>query len=176
MSLPWQTNWTHAMKTNATANRLLNTRIGDSTFFVVPEIAAKKPFISLTMAEFIGLDKEKKPQFTGYAEHTWYDFEKAAKHMESIMKSPEITEKDVKDLTDAERGKIVAVSNDEFKGEPARIKEPEEITSEDMDSILNNTYVKDYLNIHHPSIRVDLTPSLTDHPLQVKPPPVFFSS
>ena len=38
-----------------------------------------------------------------------------------------------------------------------------------------NTYVNDYINIHHPRIRIDYVTALTGKPLQIKPPSVFFS-
>ena len=38
-----------------------------------------------------------------------------------------------------------------------------------------NTYVNDYINIHHPKIRMDYVTALTGRPLQIKQPSVFFS-
>ena len=173
MSLPWQTNWTHMMKTNATANRLLNTRIGDSTFFVTPAIATKPASLRVTLGELIGFDeKSNKPQFQNEETRTMSEkqFASAYNKLESMKNTTD------NQLNDKDIGSVIITAVDINEGVEGRIKKSEEITSEDMDSILNNTYVKDYLNIHHPSIRVDLTSSLTNQPLQIKPPPVFFSS
>ena len=174
MELPWQTNWTHMMKTNATANRLLNTRIGDSTFWVVPQVDRVRSFTEVTLAELTGFDEKLSPQYKDAETRRWYDKKSAREAMGAIDKAGFKSFNDKLDVSDV--GKLVTTGFN-FQDEiPARSKKVEEITNEDMDSIVNNTYVKDYLNIHHPSIRVDLTSTLTNHPLLVKPPPVFFSS
>ena len=67
--------------------------------------------------------------------------------------------------------KAYKMNEDELDDEPYLL-EYEELQGGDMWA---NTYVDDYINIHHSKIRHDYISLITGRPLQIKPPSVFFS-
>ena len=169
MELPWQTNWTQKMKTNMTANRLLNTPIGDSHYVSPPHLdTSTKMYI--TLGQYDGL-KEK----SGEEEKAEADVPKFI-NQDTIKLSMEdyVAQKVTFDMmttpdkitNHTENGILVLLDRKEGK---------EEYEPEDFNSIMNNTYVKDYIHIHHPSIRGDWLQLITGKPLAIKPPPHFFS-
>ena len=171
MELPWQTNWTEKMKTNATANRILNTPIGDSTFFSPPDFDGVKRY-KVKVGQFDGqfddqssdekASEELKPKFTNITYDTMTETQYNARksQYDALLKPEHITKKTP--------GKQVILLD---------LEEIEATKAEESDSysIMNNTYVKDYIHINHPSIRQDWTSALTNKPLLIKPPPFFFS-
>ena len=174
MELPWQTNWTEKMKTNLTANRVLNTPIGHSDFFSSPVFDEKRH--KITIGQFSGDFKEVKdadaddeksqiqeiPQIINKQTHIMTESKYAANTevFAQLRKMSDIDKYTPKDS-------IIFLDRTEIP-----VPEPEE---SDSYSIMNNMYVKDYLNINHPSIKEDWTGALTNKPLVIKPPPFFFS-
>ena len=165
MELPWQTNWTEKMKTNMTANRLLNTPIGDS-YYVSPPHLDTSTKMYITLGEFAGFEEEQKDeqqtpkyinQDTMKLSQEVYASEKA--RFDNLITPDKITNR-------TENGILVLLDRKEGQ---------EEYEPEDFHSIMNNTYVKDYIHIHHPSIRGDWLQLITGKPLAIKPPPHFFS-
>ena len=170
MELPWQTNWTKKMKTNMTANRLLNTPIGDS-YYVSPPHLDTSTKMYVTIGEFAGFQpkagdeekaKEDVPKFINQdtMKISMEDYAEEKATTFDMMETPGTINNKTK------QGVLVLLDTQEGK---------EKYEPEDFNSIMNNTYVKDYIHIHHPSIRGDWLQLITGKPLAIKPPPHFFS-
>lgn len=174
MELPWQTNWTQKMKTNATANRLLNTPIGESSFFSPPDIG--EPQVMIKLGQFGGMIQKKndneedeskamfeeEPSFTNvqYLNTTLRQYTSEKSKFDSMIKPEEVTKS-----TDPQGIVLLDI----------KFGKHYEREESDFHSIMNNTYVSDYIHINHPSIRQDWVSQWTNKPLVIKPPPHFFS-
>ena len=169
MELPWQTNWTEKMKTNATANRVLNTPIGESTFFCPPDLDTPK--FELTFGQFDKMQNVEDDEKSELREIPIFkNVEKVRMSSDAFTTSADefnkmITKDQVDATTDPNDVILLDIKNVPYVGKQ----------ESDSYSIMNNMYIKDYLNVHHPSIRQDWTGALKSGPLQIKPPPFFFS-
>ena len=130
--------------------------------------------MKLTLGQFGGMtehdadegdekeDREKQPKFNSVSSVTipFVDYMKDKGNFDT-MPTP-------KDMSDKRpMGEIVLMGAElvKYYGEE----------ESDKYSIMNNTYVEDYIHINHPSIREDWTSALVNRPLEIKPPPFFFS-
>ena len=188
------TNWTDKIKTNPVANMILNSHRPKLYRIQLQELTARpakgKLMTNAFLNEYLSgpvrdetVDEEKFLEVKGtYATVS----ERQLAHNTVILAERASADEKKDDDDDVVialggAGGIAAPLDDndlkdadeygELDGEDPLLTY-EEMKGGDMWA---NTYVDDYINIHHPKLRHDYITLITGRPLQIKPPSVFFS-
>ena len=151
------TNWTEKIKSNPVANLILNNN--SATFKVR----------TLSKNASVAVGKVKQMQFNVGNENAQGIAEIQA--LDSLIEAFRGAKPDTN-----------VYANDEAKEEAVEAALQKGIgTYQDYDFTVNdgdywaNTYVQDYINIDHPKLRPCYIQALSNSPLSIKPPSVFFS-
>ena len=185
------TNWTDKIKTNPVANMILNSNRANMYRMKIYNLGFVPPKGKLITKGFIKYWQDEHIKSEGV-----FDV-KGKKRMEGLYPSPaeyvqsynsaiiaqrkEDEEKsgiEVKvddyddDASDLDNEYVDAIDADKDGVGPDLRYVDDEWQEGDMWA---NTYVDDYINIHHPKLRPEYITLITGRPLQIKPPSVFFS-
>ena len=175
------TNWTEKIKTNPVANMILNSNrrnlyqvnLTKLEYFPAKGKKINKGFIQYWLDEV--------PDES----HTFDDenFSRIKKLYPSRKQYIHTYNKvvDAQRKADADAGIEVKEPDEDDYTDAADVPEIHQPTLMDVEDewqegdMWANTYVDDYINIHHPKLRHDYVTLITGRPLQIKPPSVFFS-
>lgn len=193
------TDWTHKIKTNPVANMILNSNQAKNYRVTLRELRAvpgkgklmtdaflrkylSPEYVRDEIVDSEGLEKIRNAYAT--------PSQRQEAHNKIILASRGGAEVEMKDDDDVgivavggAAGRVVKVDDNDFS-DAVEYDSDDEIDGEDIllsyeqasgSDMWANTYVDDYINIHHPKIRHDYVSALTGKPLQIKPPSVFFS-
>ena len=167
----FKTNWTEKIKRNPVANKILNPKTNYGGLVVRQAVLDNYEFENNhTKTKIKKIQKTKGDGF--------YVTEQRLKNLLNDKDRPptenEIIQQYHKQVEDVRLGKIAAHSVVlPPKNSVIITADPTDKHFQEPD-YFGNMYV-DFMNIHHPKLRVDYIQALSSQPLNIKPPSVFFS-
>ena len=169
------TNWTEKMKTNPVANVILNPKATNQVRLTWWGYIPNEDVL-VNAEEYSFVDIAKRAQVAEY----YYDpkeWKEPKFWGTQLMKNMVVEKSKANELARHEEDPSQVFAN-ERKIDSGDYGNNEFVELEkhvDHQEYFNNTIVQDYINIHHPKLRLDYVQAIKAQPLQIKPPSVFFS-